>query len=162
MAKPKPLRIPSDDCIVPINGVDYALHEGEWVEVVPGFTVGDLATIRSIREVGVRIAAAKGEPDEFEQSLVITDDMMADICRMFSQRILTWNWTDDTGQALPPPHGSPAAFSSLRAEELYYLVGAVQGATPAMLGKGGNSTPNTSSDTKPQQSRASSGRGRSR
>jgi hypothetical protein len=126
MSKPLAKRTPSDDCIVTVDGVDYALHEGEWVDVVPAFSAGDLRFMRQIVNLQTQVDAAENPA----QAITLTADTYEELTGILSRRIVTWNWTDDQGQALPQPNGNAAAFATLRLEELLYLSLVIRGESP--------------------------------
>ena len=126
MSKPLAKRVPSDDCIVTVDGVDYALHEGEWVDVVPAFSTGDLRFMRKIVNLRTEVDAA----EKPEDGIVLTADTYEELIDILSRRLVAWNWTDDQGQALPQPNGNPVAFATLRLEELLYLSLVIRGESP--------------------------------
>ena len=136
MSKPKPVRVPSDDCSIVVAGETYYPHEGEWVEVIPTLSVGGFRALRELREAGTRMLAAAGEPDEDEQQLTIADDAFTTLCAALAPRIVDWSWTDDAGRPLPKPDGRPEFLVVLRPEELGWLLGAVKGQTPTQEKKG--------------------------
>lgn len=131
MAKPQPKRIPSDDCAVKIDGAVCFPHEGEYVEMITTETVGEMKARRFLREVGVRIDAIKGEPDEKVKFEQIMDEYFDEICSHLAGRVFAWNWTDDWGRPLPQPDGTVGPLLRLRAGELYWLMNATGGETPA-------------------------------
>lgn len=109
MAKPPPIRFPSDDCPLTLSGQQEICypHVGEWVELLPVMSVGELQqVIRFERE-----AERDGALDELFESL----------CEALAGRITAWSWTDLRGRPLPPPD-SPAALKRLTSEELFWLL----------------------------------------
>ena len=129
MAKPLPKRVPSDDCAVLIDGAVYYPHEGEYVDVMPGMSVGELQSIEHLRRLGVEIQALEGEPDAQSRLLALLDPHYEELYRLLAARLVAWNWTDDRGRAIGPPD-DVANLRTLRPEELYYLLFAAQGETP--------------------------------
>ena len=127
--KPKPKTIPSDDCEVTVDGVDYYPHRGEWIKAIPALTVAEVRLRRELTGVQVKLDALKGEPDENEQMVALMDDSFDTVIRVLSQRIVEWDWTDDAAEPYPQPHRNPEVLRSLRMDELYYLVLAVRGET---------------------------------
>ena len=136
MSKPKPVRVPSDDCAIVVAGETYYPHEGEWVDVIPTPSIRNYRALRVLGEAGTRILAAAGEPDENLQTVTIIDEAYTAVCAELADRIVDWSWTDDAGRPLPKPDGRPEPLVGLRAEEINWLVGAVIGKTPAQEKKG--------------------------
>lgn len=134
MAKPQARRIPSDDCVVEVDGEKYNVHEGEWVELIPVTTVSDLAVLQKARDLETVAAAAKGDPDENVKMLDATSGMVDSICEMLAPRVKAWNWTDDAGRPLPQPDGTAEPLKRLHWEELLYLTQAAQGQNPGPKG----------------------------
>lgn len=144
MAKPQPIRIPSDDCAVTIGGEKYHPHEGEWVEMIPGLTVGALHGMRVLQEMVPQLQAAEGEPGEQARVVALMDTGYAEICSFLAARLFGWNWTDLSGRPLPAPDGTPSALQALSAEEVNWLLQAAGGETPAAQKKGSKRSPTTS------------------
>lgn len=153
MSKPQPQRIPSDDCVVTINGTEYHPHEGEWVEVLAGMTVREYQALSRLVDYGMQLLAAQGEPDEQQQVMRLTDQQMDELCVALADRVLDWNWTDLRGRPLPKPDGTPEPLRRLQAQELRWLSTATQGERPADRGKGLSDSPITSSATPSRPSR---------
>lgn len=160
MAKPPIRQVPSDDCVVEVDGKEYHVHEGEWIKVISSFAVGSLHVMRRITELQSQMDAL--EDDEEIQKVILTDDTMNELIDVLKARVVEWNWTDDLGNPLPQPLNNAFAFHSLRLEELMYLGLVVRGESPAEQGNGSAPSPTTSSATRPRPSQASSGGGRSR
>lgn len=132
MAKPQPRRIASDDCAVTLPGGEvFYPHEGEWVEVVLGMTVGEIQQLGPIRAIGVQMAEVQGEPDQNARMLELLGPHYEMLTSLLANRILAWNWTDDFGRPLPALDGTPEPLKRLRGEELYWLLMAGQGETSA-------------------------------
>jgi hypothetical protein len=147
MAKPKPLRIPSDDCAVTVNGEACQPHEGEWVEIYSGMSVGEWRAFESIRRAGVDLLAAQGEPDEAARVTAIVEGQFGTLCEHLARRVTAWTWTDDRGMPLPQPDGTPGPLQALRSQELAWLIAVSQGETPAVRKNGSRPSRTTSSDT---------------
>ena len=160
MAKPPTRQVPSDDCIVDIDGVEYHLHEGEWVKVVSSFAVGSLRIMRRMTELQSQMDAL--EDDEQIRKVILMDDTVGELVDVLQRRIVEWNWTDDLDNPLPQPFHNPAAFQSLRLEELMYLALVVRGDSPDEQKNGSAPSQISSSATKQPTSQASSSGGRSR
>ena len=142
--KPQARQVPSDDCVVTIDGVDYALHEGESVTLVSGFSVGDIQLMKRFSSLQPQLDAAA---DSSEQ-IGITADTCNEIIDALSKRLLAWTWTDDAGRSLPQPLGNPAAFTPLRIEELMYLALTVRGESPGERKNGSKPSRTSSSATR--------------
>ncbi|MDO8704082.1 MAG: hypothetical protein Q7J84_03970 [Sulfuricaulis sp.] len=131
MSKPLPRRIPSDDCAVSIDGAEYHPHEGEWVEMMTGMSLGEIKALERFRKASVEYQAAQGEPNETERILGIIDGAFTAICAMLANKIVAWNWTDLRGQPLPPPDGKPEVLERLNVEELMWLLAVAEGQSPS-------------------------------
>lgn len=129
MAKPQPIEVKSDDCIVTIDGEKYALHEGESVWLVPGLSVGTIHAMNGLMGVSAQMDAAKGEPDELATITRLADRSFQAVCEALAQRVQRWTWTDVNGRPLPQPNGEPDAFGALMPEELFWLLSAAKGET---------------------------------
>lgn len=130
MAKPKLVRIVSDDCAITApDGAVYHPHEGEWVELFPIPSIGELQAFESMRRLGVEMEAVKGEPDEAARVAALLDPHFEQLCTLLAVRLVDWDWTDDAGRPLPKP--TTATLKLLRSEELYWLLNAQEGETPA-------------------------------
>ena len=160
MAKPPIRQVPSDDCLIEVDGTEYKVHEGEWVKVISSFAVGSLHVMRRVTELQSQMDSL--EDDEEIRKALLVDDMVIELVDVLKGRIVEWNWTDDCGAALPQPRHNPSAFRPLRPEELMYLVLVVRGESPGEQGNGSAPSPTTSSATPPRKRRASSSGGRSR
>lgn len=121
--KPKiPLRrIPSDDCIVYADGdtneerEGYAIHEGEWIDVVPVHSVLESLAFTALRN-SVFSEASMGERNKvFEESF---DDLADEM----SKRIVSWNWTDIMGEEMEQPYRRPDILKLLTNREFMWLV----------------------------------------
>lgn len=144
MSKPLPRRIDSSDCAVIVDGAVYYPHEGEWVEMFAGATVGELQATEHIRRMGVDLQALKGEPDEYTRMLELLDPHYEELYARLSRRLVAWSWTDDRGEPLGDPT-QIETLRNLRPEELYWLLFATQGETPNIKKKGSNGSQTFSS-----------------
>ena len=117
-------RVSSDDCAINIGqviedgeiidaGTPYYVHEGEWVDVMP---------VMSVREVMNLSGLQQGS-----DNLGGLGNNLIDLCKELSKRILSWNWTDLMGEALPQPYNHPEVLEGLASEELLWLVSASAG-----------------------------------
>lgn len=131
MAKPKPVTVPSDDCLVTVGGEQFNVHEGETVTLIPGMTVEAIAAVNKLLGLTPQIDAARGEADEGAQVVALSDNAMQALCRALAPRIVSWTWTDMTGRPLPQPDGTPERLMALETAELAWLISACQGETPA-------------------------------
>lgn len=129
MAKPQAVTIPSDDCLVNIDGVRYALHEGETVTLIHGMSVGAMTSLNAMLQIGPKLAAADGEPDEKLQHARLADDAMQALCAALAPRLVAWTWTDVAGRPLPQPDGTTGPLMALDPAEIGWLVMAAKGET---------------------------------
>lgn len=150
--KPKPVRIKSDDCVVLVQGQQYHVHRGEWIETYVGVTAGQLANFDALADAHEVAQQVKGDPDGGRQSIRAMSSALQQTMEALADRITAWNWTDHTGAALPKPYKDPGAFKTLTVDELIYLTGAVQGETEEQRGNGMSGSLTGSSDTAPPQS----------
>ncbi len=147
MAKPKPQRVEANDCGVVIRGQLYFPHEGEWVELYAGMTVGEMHAIEGLRRLGVELQALQGEPGKQAEMLAVIDPQFDKLCELLADRVVDWNLADDRGRPLPKPDGTPEPFRRLRAEELLWLLAAAEGETPAQRKKDSRPSGTSSSAT---------------
>src|SRR5690348_17178204 len=114
------IRVPSDDCAVPVGDKTFFPHRGEWVEIIPGQSTGErLAKAQVILKGGDLLAAGltdEGARAGFED----LDRAMREICVGLAGRLRAWTWTDNHGKPLPAP-SDPAVLRALSAHELGYL-----------------------------------------
>ena len=143
--KPPARRVPSDDCVLTVEGVDYALHEGEWVEVRPGLTPHVLNAMRAIQELAPKLAALEGD-EQAQRTVALMDDSLGDMRLVLADLVTGWSWTDDSGSPLPQP--SAEGLAGLRIEELLYLMQVVQGNEPATEKNGSRPSGTTSLATR--------------
>ena len=160
MAKPPTRQVPSDDCLVEVDGMEYKVHEREWVKIISSFAVGHLKVMRRVGELQSQMDSL--EDGEEIKKVILADDVMSELVEVLQGRIVGWNWTDDLGNPLPQPFGNPNAFKSLRLEEMMYLGLIVRGESPAEQGNGSAPSPITSSATRRPKRLVSSSGGRSR
>jgi len=160
VAKPPTRQVPSDDCLVEVDGVEYAVHEGEWIRVISSFAIGSLKVMRRVTELQSQMDAL--EDDETIRKVILMDDTVDELIGVLQARIVEWNWTDDLGKPLPQPLNNPDAFKPLRLVELMYLALVVRGESPEEQKNASAPSPTTSSATRRRRSRASSSGGRSR
>lgn len=162
MSKPEPKPVPSDDCTVTLDGVDYFPHEGETVWLLPGQAVGEIASLARLMALADELAAIVGDDDEARQAARLSDEAMRDLCEALAPRILDWDWTDLAGRPLPKPDGTARPLLRLQTAELYWLLSAARGETPSARKNDSRPSPTTSSASEPRPSQRSSGAGRSR
>jgi hypothetical protein len=129
--KPKVRRVLSDDCILTQDGVEYAIHAGEWVEFrgrpsMAFFTMylslqnlaSDPTNLTPV-ETGAMAHVAEGIGDHL------------------ARHIAAWTWTDDAGAPLPLPTEG-AALDNLDQVEFQWLLA-------HFLNSAGGDRPNASS-----------------
>lgn len=98
--KPKARRVPSDDCILTLDGEDYAIHAGEWVEFRGRPSMAFLA--RYMQFQGIRESMASGSELTMESSAMLRR-AAEDIGDELARHISAWTWTDDAGDPMPLP-----------------------------------------------------------
>ena len=117
-----PLRtIKSDDCVIHIGrevnletseitneGTPYYIHKGEWVKVIPLFSVRQYIAWNKLRN------ALTGDADNMERGLNT-------LCHELSNKVVEWNWTDNEGTPLEKPYKKPEVLMDLTEEELIWL-----------------------------------------
>lgn len=157
MGKPTPQCVPSDDCPVVADGDVFYPHEGETVTMFTQMSVGEWQHFEQIRRLGVELNALQGEPDEAEQTLRLLDQHFDDLCDMLATRVVDWDWTDNRGQPLPKPDGTPGPLKRLSSQELKWLINAGQGEMAAQRKNALRPLQTTSLATK-SRSRAKTGR----
>ncbi len=124
MAKIPARRVSSDDCAVHVGrkiegkkitdpGIEYKVHEGEWVDVIPMAAVRQYLAIRDLQS---------GKEAQMEGGL-------DKLCIQLAERVTAWNWKDNEGAALPQPYHNPAVLQQLTEDELLWLFTAVLGET---------------------------------
>lgn len=123
-------RVPSDDCELTVGGVDYYPHQGEWIEVVPRMTVGEIRLFRSLNALKPKLEALEGDEGADEAQIALMDDSFTEVLDVLRSRVLAWNWTDDAGDPYPQPREDPDVFERLSIQEMYYLTAAMQGGEP--------------------------------
>lgn len=111
-----PKKVPSDSCVVTVDGEQYPLHKGESVWVIPVSSMRHYAALIRLRNL-----------------VVDTSDNMSisDLCSEIAERVIDWNWTGLDGKPLPKPHKNGRLIESLTSEEVAWLIDAIQGETPA-------------------------------
>lgn len=122
MSKPLPVRFPSDDFTVTVNGEVYHPHEGEWVELFPDQTVQEILATTSLGKYGAKMRAAKGDEDEQFQVMSAMGEQYSIVCTQLAGRIMDWTWTDRRGEPLPKPDGTAGPISRLSDPEIAYLL----------------------------------------
>ena len=162
MAKPIARRVPSDDCAVTHAGEVFYPHEGEWVEMLPGISVGDLAALKSLAQLEMRRAALDGDEDEGAQTIDMLLEAVATARTVVTPRLTAWSWTDIRGAPLPCPADDPDVYLGLEVEEVFYLMRVARGEAPAERKNDSRPLPITSLATEPAPSRTGSGMGRNR
>lgn len=114
----------SDDCMVEIGqivengeiiqpGVEYPVHQGEWVEVIPVLTIAEITTLSEMRALTQDDDGAK------------VGDAFHRLCASLSLKIVAWNWTDMLGEPYPQPFRNPEVLENLTPDEIVWLVGAI-------------------------------------
>lgn len=138
MSKPPIRRVPSDDCVVTVDGVEYRPHEGEYVEIAGKPSIGALQALWHFRKSA---KAPQEEPPEGASAAALSEyndrsigrisEQFDALCEVIARHVTGWNWTDGRGVPLPQPDGTPTPIKALESEELYWLESAIQGQTSA-------------------------------
>lgn len=136
MAGQKPVKVPADDCGVMSGGEVIFPHKGEYVELYQGMTVGEIHALENLRKLGVQLHALKGDPGAGAAALEAIDPQFDALCELLADRLTDWTLTDFKGRPLPKPDGTAEPLRKLRAEELLWLMAAVEGETPSQRKKG--------------------------
>jgi len=105
-------RIKADNCLVLVDGKAYAVHVGEWV---------DLLTVRQIGAMETYCALSILH-EVAEQTPRAVVDRLREVREILSEVIQGWNWTDIDGQALPQPYHNPDALRRLTIDEVVWLL----------------------------------------
>lgn len=151
MAKPQPIRIPSDDFIQTIRGREYRPHEGEWVEIIPVRTVAEARAVTIVQQLGADAEAIRNDPQARAELDRIGFEQLLILANALATRLVAWSWTDIHGNDLPQPTGDPELLMMLSTEELLYLM---QLGEESPLGKlnGSHDSASISSGTKSSRS----------
>lgn len=137
-AEPRGVVVPSDDCVVPVDGEPTYPHKGECIRVIRGRW-----TIEEVRVAG-RLGAKQADIDALEESDpgyatavdLIFGGMVDDLQRIVARRVIEWDWTDAYGARMALPSEDPHVFNNVTIEELVYVFAACRGSNPAAEGKG--------------------------
>jgi hypothetical protein len=123
-----PKKIDSSDCVVHIGqriqegkiveeGESFAVHENEWVKIIPVTTMGESLALMNITSIDTETGA------NAQKSFDV-------LCESLSKRVVDWNWTGIDNELMPKPYKNPQVFKDLQNEELIWLVSASVGETP--------------------------------
>ena len=113
-----PVRVDSDDCEVRIGrviedgeitneGTPWKVHTGEWIEVMPAQSIGEILALTEIMDN--------------------TSASLRTICTELSRRVVGWNWTGMDSEPLPQPYMNPKVLEELTDDELMWVMGATKG-----------------------------------
>ena len=113
--------VKSDDCVIYVGrevdvdsgkitneGTPYHIHKGEWVKVIPLFSVRQYIAWNKLRN------ALTGDVQTMEAGLDA-------LCRELATKIVDWNWTDNDGKKLPQPYKKPEVLMDLSEAELIWV-----------------------------------------
>lgn len=123
----KPFTVVADDLEIEEDGETYRPHAGENVTFRGRMTVGDYLNALSL---------ASFDETHLEGADAVFDEMLENL----ALRIVSWDWTGDYNESLPPP--TPKVLRGLSFEELSWLIQKANGARTAEQSKNG-STPST-------------------
>lgn len=151
MAKPQPIRIPSDDFIMTVRGREYRPHEGESVDIIPFVSVAEARAVTLVQQLGADADAIRDDPGAKAELDRIGTEQLIILTNALSARLIAWTWTDWHGNPLPQPNGDPEVLMALSTEELFYLLSLNE---ESALGKlnGSRDLASTSSGTKSSRS----------
>lgn len=139
------------------DGEWYAVHEGEWVEMLPRRTFAEIREFQRFRKLSADLDALRPAPGddstEAMQALIAMRDTQSaaflELCEYLAARVVRWTWTGPLGAPLvpwndeyedPETHerkacaritGDVRAIERLDAGEIYYLLDVKQGEPPA-------------------------------
>lgn len=169
-------RIPSDDFEMrnPDDSEWYAVHEGEWVEMLPRRTFAEIKEYARFSQLSADLAALKpAAGDATPEAMTSITEMRAvqkaaftELCEFLAERVARWTWTGPTGRPLVPWNdeyqdaegntlpcarldGDPRVIERLDAAEIYYLLNVEQGEPPAERKNGSTASPTTTSASTP-------------
>jgi hypothetical protein len=139
-----------------VDGEWYAVHEGEWVEMLPRRTFAEIKEYQHFSQLSADLAALKpAQKDASGEAIAAIAEMravqrvaFAELCEFLAERVARWTWTGPTGRPLVPWNdeyqdadgqtlpcarldGDPKVIERLDAAEIYYLLNVEQGETPA-------------------------------
>lgn len=131
-----PRIVPSDDFEIMVDGVSYHPHAGEHVQFAPTVPVGALRVAAGVQRLAVQLDALRNEEGQFiGAALAQMTDLMEghfdELAAFVAPLIRGWTWTDDNGEPLAQPDGTPASLAGRSQEEIYYLWQAAQQRNPA-------------------------------
>ncbi len=129
MAKPVPVEVKSDDCLVTVNGEKCAVHEGESVWLFQGQSVAEMRAVTRLAQLQVQVDALKGSNDQAAAMTLLAEieGLFDALCAMLAPRVVRWTWTDLLGNPMPQPDGTPGVLARLDSEELFWLLQAAKG-----------------------------------
>lgn len=128
---PAPIKVPSDDCTVTVDGVEYHLHRGQSVSVVGTRSIGEMKAAWGFNRLSAELDAVKGEPDENVRAIALLEEHYDSLLLWMADRIVDWDWTDQRGRLLPKPDGTTDPLLKLAPDELFYLTRILRGEGPA-------------------------------
>ena len=75
------------------------------------------------------LAGVVGSSNAEDPKVMIVESANAlkSLCRSLSERVVSWNWTDNDRNPLPQPHKDPDVLMRLTNDELMWLMSAVEG-----------------------------------
>lgn len=125
--KIKPKKLDSSDCVVHVGqvienekitdqGEAYYIHQNEWVTILPVVSMKESFALMSIANI-------ENAPD--------AEGSLSKVCEALSERVMDWNWTDNSGEPLPKPYKNPDVFQDLLNEELIWLITSSLGESPS-------------------------------
>ncbi len=125
-----PTRVLSDDCAVyvgrviedgeiTVEGTAYHVHKDEWVELLPTANLEEMFALAGV------VGSTNAEDPKV--MIVESANALRQLCHSLSERVVSWNWTDNYRKSLPQPHNAPEVLMRLTNDELMWLMSAVEG-----------------------------------
>lgn len=114
-------KVNSDECVIHVGrevnvesgkiineGEAYHVHKGEWVKVIPLFSVRQYIAWSKLQN------SLTGDAEKMDMALNT-------LCHELSTKIVEWNWTDNEKKKLPQPYKKAEVLLDLTEEELIWL-----------------------------------------
>jgi len=115
--KPKARRVPSDDCILTIDGEEYAIHAGEWVEFRGRPKMGFFTRYLRFQGLGESAQAGTLTDEDTKELARVAEDIGDELAKSIS----AWSWTGDDGEPMPLPTVGEA-LNDLEQDEFQWLL----------------------------------------
>lgn len=131
-------RVACDDCAVYVGrkakggqiielGEAYYVHKGEWVDIIPVPSMTSYFNMLGLAADALTMKKANAE--NVKETAVKAFDDFEELIEQLAAAVYDWNWTDIEGKKLPNPHNNLKVIRRLTADEILWLVKAIQGET---------------------------------